>query len=364
LKLLHLSLHEWRNIHAAEIDCDARFVVFEGENAQGKTNCLEAIYTLATLKSFRSRKNRELIRFGQERARVGAAVVDQGVRRVFKLDVSSAGRQAEVDGKRPEHLRDYFDGIRAVLFAPEDTGMIRGDPSGRRRFLDRAAFTARPAFLDIARDYKRVLDQRGALLRTPAPDTDQLQVFDEQLIRLGVQLSIRRAEVIDSLRPHFVELHAAIAPGGAAEIAYRSCLGEGDADDRRRIFEALLRRSRAEELRRGMNLAGPHRDDLTVHIDGRPAKSFGSQGQVRTLVLALKLAELLAARARGARLIFLLDDLSSELDARRTAQLLGLLNELSLQTFITTTDPGRAAGLPAGEVRAWRVEGGQVLAPT
>ena len=113
-----------------------------------------------------------------------------------------------------------------------------------------------------------------------------------------------------------------------------------------------------------MNLAGPHRDDLTIHIGGRPAKSFGSQGQVRTLVLALKLAELLAARARGARLIFLMDDLSSELDARRTAKLLALLNELSLQTFITTTDPSRAAGLPPGEVKTWRIEGGQVLTPS
>ena len=243
MRLLHLSLYDWRNISAAEIDCDARFVVFEGENAQGKTNCLEAIYTLATLKSFRSRKNRDLVRFGAERARVGAAVVDQEIRRVFKLEVSSAGRQAEVDGKRPERLRDYFDGIRAVLFSPEDTGMVRGEPAGRRRFLDRAAFTARPAFLDIARDYRRVLDQRGALLRAGAPDPDQLQVFDEQLVRLGVELSIRRAEVLAELRPHFLSLHAAIAPGGAdVAISYRSCLGEGDADDRRRVFEALLRR--------------------------------------------------------------------------------------------------------------------------
>ena len=340
-------------------------MVFEGENAQGKTNCIEAIYALATLKSFRTRKNRELIRFGAERSRVGAAVVDQNTRRVFKLNVSRAGRQAEVDGKRPEHLRDYFDGIRAVLFAPEDTAMVRGEPARRRRFLDRAAFTARPVFLDIARDYKRVLDQRGALLRGHSPDLEQLAVFDQQLIGLGVELSIRRAEVLESLRPHFDEMHATIAAtSGAAQavIRYRSCLGEGDADDRRRVFEALLRRCRSEELRRGMNLAGPHRDDLDIQLAGRSARSFGSQGQVRTLVLAMKLAELLAARARGARLIFLLDDLSSELDARRTDQLLDLLNGLSLQTFITTTDAARAASLPAADVKTLRVTGGQVLA--
>ncbi len=337
-------------------------MVFAGENAQGKTNCLEAIYGLATLKSFRARRNRELIRFGADSARVGGAVMDEGIRRRFRFTVSPAGRSGEVDGKRPARLRDYFDGIRAVLFCPEDTAMVRGDPGGRRRFLDRAAFTARPSYLDIARDYRRVLDQRSSVLRSPRQDLAQLDVFDQQLAHLGARLSVRRQEIVRQLTPHFRELHMQITGGGSARIRYRGCLGDGDREEQRENFLALLADRRGDELRRGMNLVGPHRDDLHIEIEGRSARAYGSQGQVRSVVIALKLAELQAARARGERLLFLLDDLSSELDQRRTDQLLGLLRELELQTFVTTTDVERLAGLPAGEARFFSIRGGQVLA--
>lgn len=362
MRLLNLVIQDFRNLELVQLDTDARFVVFAGENAQGKTNCLEAIYGLSTLKSFRARRNRELIRFGADIARVGGAVMDEGIRRKFRFTVSSAGRMGEVDDKRPSSLRSYFDGIRAVLFCPGDTDMVRGDPGGRRRFLDRAAFTARPSFLDIARDYRRVLDQRSSLLRALNRDLTQLDIFDEQLAHLGANLSIRRQEIVSQLIPHFESLHKQIAGGGKAKIRYKSCLGTGDRAAQVQTFMDLLGASRQDELRRGMNLVGPHRDDLSIEVNGRSARAYGSQGQVRSVVIALKLAELQAARSRGDRLLFLLDDLSSELDQRRTDQLLGLLRELDLQTFVTTTDVERLSGLPDGAAKFFRVEAGQVLA--
>ncbi len=362
MRLLSLVIRDFRNLEAVDLETDSRFVVFAGENAQGKTNCLEAIYGLATLKSFRARRNRELIRFGADEAHVGGQVEDEGLRRRFRFSVGPSGRTGEVDGQRPSQLRDYFEGIRAVLFCPEDTAMVRGDPSGRRRFLDRAAFTARPSFLDIARDYRRVLHQRGAVLRSPAPDLAQLDVFDHQLARFGAELSVRRQEIVAELSPHFVALHAEIASGSAAKIRYRASLGRGDRAEQQTAFMEQLAASRQDELRRGMNLVGPHRDDLQIEVEGKQARAYGSQGQVRSVVIALKLAELQAARTRGSRLIFLLDDLSSELDQRRTEQLLGLLKELELQTFVTTTDVDRLAGLPGDDARFFKVVGGQVLA--
>lgn len=361
MRLTRLAVEDWRNVAAADLDTDAPFLVLHGPNAQGKTNLLEAVYQVATLKSFRTRRLQELVKFGAQRARVVADVAAAGSRRQHVLDVTAGGRKVTVDGKAPESLVSYFDHVRAVLFAPDDVEVVGGEPAVRRRFLDRAAFTLQPAFLEVARDYRRVLEHKGALLRAPARGAAvlaQLDVLDEQLAVLGARVVDRRRRLVDELSPLFGQHHAAIVGGATeqAEVRYRSRLGGEDLAALAESHRGLLRGQRVEELRRGRVLDGPHRDDLDVLIAGRPARLYASQGQVRSLVLALKLAELQAAWRLGLRPLFLLDDLSSELDRRRIGHLVRLLRTLEVQVIVTTTEPELLG--EASDVRRVAVEGG------
>lgn len=359
MRLLQLSTVDFRNLESVAVSTDAPFVVFHGPNAQGKTNLLEAVYLLATLKSFRARRNRELIRFGQAQAQVRGLVFDGESKREFKVEVQPGRRQGRVDGKPPSALSEYFAGIRAVLFTPEDTVIVRGGPEERRRFIDRAAFTAGAGFLEVAQHFRRLSSQKSALLRAERPDRLQVEVFNEQLAVAGARLAERRARIVAELEPGFVELHGRISGHGEARLRYRGRLKGDDEAARAESFRELLAHNLDDELRRGFALDGPQRDELELSIDGRAARSFGSQGQVRSVVLALKLSELLAARARGDRPIFLLDDLSSELDRMRTGRLVELLSELDLQVLISTTDERVLQGMPGG--LGYAVQGGRVL---
>ena len=355
MRLKTLAARDFRNLELVQLDTDSRFVMFHGPNAQGKTNLLEAVYALATLKSFRARRNQELVRWGADCAEVLGKVDDGTQIRDFRLLIDGKGRRGEVDGKPPAQLARYFEGIRAVLFRPEDIGIVRNGPERRRRFVDRAAFTAASTFLELAQTFRRLLSQKAALLRQARVDPLQLSVFDEQLARAGARIVERRLRIVEELRKPFATLHERISGLGEASLSYRTAL------DRERLAESyleLMEHHRADEIRRGMNLVGPQRDDLVVKLDGRPARPYASQGQTRSLVLALKLGELLAARSRGARPIFLLDDLSSELDRFRTGRLVELLEDLDLQVVVTTTDPSVLHG--ASEVRAFEVGAGEV----
>ena len=361
MKLLRLSVRDWRNLPQVDLDTDSRFVVLWGDNAQGKTNLLEAVYALATLKSFRTRKNRELVRWDQDRAQVRGRIFDGHVERELTLDVTLKSRSATVDGKPPRVLREYFDGIRAVLFAPEDVAIVRGAPDLRRAFVDRAAFTASATFLEVAQLHRRLLDQKSALLRQFPVDRVQLAIFDEQLAQAGAHLVLRRRRIVDELDARFGELHARISGHGDVTMRYRSCLPQGDEpSELAAAYLALLEQSREGDIERGASRVGPQRDDLVLSLDSRSARNFASQGQARSVVLALKLSELLAARERGARPLFLLDDLSSELDRLRRGRLVELLAELDLQCFVTTTDPSVVAAGTTVDVRSYEVENGGV----
>lgn len=339
MRLLTLCAQDFRNLERVEVSTDARFVMFTGENAQGKTNLLEAVHTLAALKGFRARRNRELLRHGQDAAKVSGVVFDGESRRQLSVELSPTGRKGRVDGKSPAQLEEYFASLRAVVFTPEDVAIVREGPELRRRFLDRAAFTARSGFLEIAQAFRGAMEQKSALLRQERPDRLSLEVFNERLAVAGARLSARRDRLVAELHAPFIEMHGAISGRGKVGLRYVSRLGDGDEAARAERFRVILGENLNAELERGAPLDGPQRDELELTLDGRSARTWGSQGQVRSLALALKLAELSAARRRGARPLFLLDDLSSELDRLRTGRLVDLLASLDLQVLVTSTDP-------------------------
>jgi DNA replication and repair protein RecF len=327
--------------------------VLSGDNGQGKTNLLEAIYVAGTLRSFRAQRLAELVAFGTSEAYVGARVHRAGLERVYELWIGDGARRIRLDGKPVRPVSKYFGDFNVVLFAPEDLRIPRGSPADRRRFLDRAVFNWRPPHLADAQAYEKVLRSRNALLRGLAarrasPD-ELLEVYDDQLAELGARIVLARRRYLAAIVAPFRSAFASITRTGL-EVGLRYvCPEEIDAagDDLDRIVEAyreLVTRHRATDLRRGASSVGPHRDDfgfeMTVEGEVRSAHAYASQGQLRALVLAWKTAEMdLLTETHGDPPVLLLDDVSSELDATRNQYLFEFLRERRSQCVITTTHP-------------------------
>lgn len=368
MRVTRLVAERFRNLEPLDLPIDAQFVVLHGSNAQGKTNALEIVHLLATLKPLRGRKVRELVRFGEKTASVGAHVEHQGIERWHRVDLEPLTRRVSLDGKVVSELGEYFASIRAIAFTPSDAEVVTGEPSRRRNWLDRAVFTASPAHLDRVRAVRRCLDHKAAVLRQARPDRALLDVLDEQLAGLGAELVDRRVRMLAELHPHVHALHRILVglDGGRPEElgldVQTHARGETVPERRASLAERFVA-VREREIERHATLAGPQLDDVRITIDGKPARDFASRGQVRSVVLSLKLAEMVAARARGDVPLFLIDDVSSELDALRTTRLVGTLADLGAQVVATTTDPtALCASLPRSATLLVQVRGG-VLVP-
>ena len=352
-----------------------------GDNGQGKTNFLEAVYLVGTLRGFRAGKLEELVRFGAASGRASARVDRNGLDRRYDVEVFAepARKTARVDGKAVRAGAEYFGGFNVVLFVPDDLRLPRGSPSARRRFLDRAVWNVEPAFLKDAQAADKILKSRNAVLRDGGPramstaqQEELLGVYDEQLATVGAAVVGRRRRYLERLAPRFAEAFERISRSGLRVTArYQSALdggGENEGEERppkpaedyaARLL-AALRASRARDRALGYTTAGPQTDDVALFLDGRPARLYASQGQLRAMVLALKVAEIdTLAEALGEPPILLLDDVSSELDPAKTRFLFEFLGEMSGQVFITTTD-ARHVLIGSGERADFRVRAGTV----
>lgn len=365
MKIVDLQLQDWRNVAYTRASTDAQFVVLSGDNAQGKTNILESIWMLATLRSFRESRVRRLVRAGSNAAALAVSVDGlSGRRRLQWARDLDAGRKLHIDNAACHDLGQWFSVLRAVLFCPEHISIVRSEPSFRRRFVDRAAFTATPSHLEAVQRYRRTLSQKAAALRMNNLDHNLVASFDDQLCELGATLALSRARLVDELAEPFDKMHRVIAGGGEVTLRMKG-VGAAAHDGHEAVMEAMregLDRVRPEELRRRRVLVGPHRDDLHITLNGRIARAYASQGQARSIVLALKLAELAAAQRRGEAPLFLLDDLTGELDRRRMARLIEELAGLPNQVWITTTDPAHLGPLPRGQTEVFHVRDGSIVA--
>jgi DNA replication and repair protein RecF len=365
LRLVSLHIHDFRNLARVELVPSPRTTVLVGQNGQGKTNLLEAIYFLSTLKALRATRLQELVRFGAERARVSGCFEGPGGLRTLAVEIGDGARTASLDGKLQERFDEYFEGLAAVSFTPDDLLLVKAGPELRRRFLDRAAFNRWPAVLSEARDYVRALRARNAALRRGAPDVEES--FRAPLARAGARLLTRRLALVGEIAPRVEGAFREISGPGAPEarLEYRAAGGvrtEGGEAELTARLEAALAARLGRDQERGFTSVGPHADDATLALGGKGARFYGSQGQQRALVLALKIAEIENLRATLRRPpLLLLDDVSSELDPAKNGFLLEYLRSLPGQAFLTTTDE-RLLGAAAGPESAfYRVENGAVL---
>jgi DNA replication and repair protein RecF len=367
VRLLRLRCEHFRNLTDVEVTPSPRATVAVGHNGAGKTNLLEALYYLATLKALRASKLVELVQQGHSAAKVTATFLLKGAERELKVEISDGTRAAYVDGKRAVGFDDYFGGVSVVAFTPDDLMVVKGSPEGRRNFLDRAVFNRFPAFLTETRAYTKALKSRNRLLKELAPAA-HLTVWDATLAKTGARLWVRRRELMAELAERASQAFSRIgrtehparytyAPSKLEELDFARAT-EGD-------LEAVLAQALASrvqrDLERGHTSVGPHVDDLDLSLGDQEARAYASQGQARALVLAWKVAEIENLRdTSGVLPLLLLDDVSSELDPERNAFLMAYLHDSGAQTLLTTTDAALVQKA-AGEGTVWlRVDGGVV----
>jgi len=338
-----------------------RFNLLYGFNGHGKTNFLEAICLLGNPRSFRNSKLPDFIRHGQTQAQVYGEVESGGTVSQIKLSLETAGRRVELDNKAIKRASDLHGKLTAVVFSPDDTGMVKSGPEARRRYLDRAVYSGDVGYLNCWHDYHRILKQRNHLLKNH--DKTGLDVWTEKLAEAGADVVERRLRFVTLLDTQMQQHYATIS--GGVETAGISYYPEGvKAADRSSIREELLqlfsRHTKSDE-RYGTTTAGPHRDDLTLTLDNRQLKSFGSQGQQKSYVLALKMAEMENLQAVfGESPLLLLDDMSSELDSKRNSNLMDFLTSRDIQVFITTTEPSSALLGTTAHYSVFRMENGNL----
>lgn len=336
-----LVFSSFRNLEKTELVPGERFNVFHGNNGQGKTNILEAIYVLGTMKSFRQAKNRDLIRWHEPFALIKGIIEKDGVSREVTLLIEKEGKKARLDRKALQRLSDFFGCLNVVVFSPEELTMVKGAPDLRRRYLDRAVFAADPGYLALYHEYTRVLRNRNALLRSGI--RDGLDIWSDRLVETGSRVVAKRLPWLQGIGVLLQNFHNGIAGNGfKVDLVYRAMPGGTvtTAQEYEELLRTSLQRSVDEEFRRGSTQAGPHRDDLEFLLEGRQIRQFGSQGEQRSYILALKMAEIdFLHRHYGNPPVLLLDDMTSELDDERNRNLLRFLEERQMQVFITTTTP-------------------------
>lgn len=371
----------WRNLEPLDFAFDpgAALHVLFGQNGQGKTNVIEALYFLSTFRSFRTSQAGDLIRREGVEARItvdvlAAEVTRQVEARLFRegagsSNVGSGGpvnRTISVDGKPVKRVSAAFGVFGAVLFVPEDLMLARAAPAARRRFLDMAAAGTAPAYLGESATFQRVLRSRNALLRSgrASGSTAWLDTVDEQLARAGARVVVRRRAFIRDMAPQaqtfFRALHADLAVGLVYDTD-EAVAAAGSEEEVAGVLLAGFGARRTLDLRRRHTTFGPQTDDLGIELGGRLAREHASQGQLRSLMLSLKLAELvLVGQARGETGVLLLDDVPSELDLERRRFLFDTLTALGCQSILSVAD---RSVVPAVVGRAdIEVVGGRVTA--
>jgi DNA replication and repair protein RecF len=353
-------LRNFRNYPSAEITLSPGLTAVVGRNGEGKTNLVEAIAWLATLASFRGASTEAMVRQGSASAVIRADVEREGRELLIEAELRSSGRnRVQINRQRLQRGRDLLGALRVTVFGPDDLVIVKAGPGERRHFMDDALVACDPRHDALRVEVERVLRQRNALLRSASGSFDEsaaftLDVWNTKLTDAGEALVKARVDLLERLRPLVSETYAALSdadPPPEIGLAYNSeWIAKGLA--------AALADARAEDVRRGVSTVGPHRDDMTLSVDGLPARSHASQGEQRTLALALRLAlHRLVAEVAGSAPVLLLDDVFSELDPERGK---ALLNNLPPGQVVVTT----AGRLPeqAAPDRILEVTGGTVRA--
>ena len=359
MRIKNLKLKNFRNYGDESIDFSDGLNVLFGKNAQGKTNCAEAVYYLCTGVSPRSRRDKQLIRHGENCAEISALAEGRYGAISLSANIREDGREVRVNGNKITKNADILGNLYSVFFSPHELRLIQDGPDERRRFLNVSiSQLSRPYYVALMR-YNKILEQRNNLLkeRDLSLVYDSLPVWDEQMCKYAAVVAVKRAEFIKMLSPLAAEAHAYLSEGSETLLISSGKKYKGDEKEIAARLYSELEANYERDIRLGFTASGPHRDDIDVEINGVDAKSFASQGQTRTAALAIKLAEVEIFRElSGEYPVLVLDDVMSELDLPRRKKLLERTQ--GLQVILTCTHTERV--LYGREANKIRIEGGKV----
>ncbi len=341
-----LYLKNFRNYDELDITFDDKVNVIIGENAQGKTNLMEAIYCLAFTKSHRTSKEKELIQWNEDYAKIEGRITKRNQSIPLEIVISSKGKKAKLNHLEQKRLSDYIGALNLVMFAPEDLTLVKGPPQTRRRFIDMELGQIQATYIYHLAQYQKILKQRNSLLkqlqRRESSQVTMLEVLTDQLIQHAAIILHKRFIFLKLLRRWAASIHYQISHElEELEIRYDASIPVMEEDSQEQMEASYAQKFQdiqAKEIERGTTLAGPHRDDLIFYVNGMNVQTYGSQGQQRTTALSLKLAEIeLIHNEIGEYPILLLDDVLSELDDFRQSHLLNTIQG-KVQTFVSTTN--------------------------
>lgn len=361
----NLKLINYRNYTELSLDFDSNLNIFLGQNAQGKTNIIEAVYYAALGRSHRTHNDQDLLTWQAATGKIGLTFERRGVTNVLEFQFSREKRRKIIFNGQAIRPKDLIGNINVVLFSPEDLFLIKGAPAGRRRFLDGEISQASPAYYHELNKYTRIINQRNTLLkrvREHKATAEMLDLWDQQLVASAVKIISKRQEAVRKLSMLANLMQRRISDHQENLTITYKIHGELTGyvtNELASWYNKELKSHRELDILRGSTSVGPHHDDLELTVNGINLRSFGSQGQQRTGVLSLKLAELEFIHSEtGEYPILLLDDVMSELDATRRQQLIAYIKRERIQTMITATDaayfPNECVGM------SYHVEAGHV----
>lgn len=359
MQIKKLFLQNFRNYERENFTFSDGLNVLFGKNGQGKTNCAEAVFYLCTGASLRIRHDKQLIKLGQQSAKIIAEAENRYGNVTIEAEIFENKREIRVNGSKITKNADLMGHINSVFFSPGELRLIQDGPDERRRFMNISISQTSPAYYTALLRYNKILDQRNALLKNPdfSLVLDTLPVWDEQLCKYAAIIVKKRAEFLQKLAPFAKEMHAYLTDNAEELVLSPDKKFDGDEEE---IAKTLLRRlsnSYEKDMRLGFTTVGPHRDDLDITVSGVDAKAYASQGQMRTAALSMKLAEVQIFKdLSGEYPILVLDDVMSELDLPRRKKLLQRVH--GMQTILTCTHAERV--LYGADCKKIRIDNGRI----
>jgi len=362
MKILNLKLKNYRNCKDIELDLDSKKILIIGKNAQGKTNILESIYFLSNLKSPRTSNNLEIINFDAKIVEINAEIMkNSSIELDFCYDKEKK-REIKVN-KLKTRPKEFKSVLKTVLFSTQDLLLLRGSPQDRRDWLDVAISQIYPAYDDRLSKYNKIRIQKNNFLKEYSQNDTLFEVYNEQLTILGSNIIYLRKKFLKEIEKIAQEKHSTISGNETLTIKYdcNFLTQETEIEEISEKFKQKLEEKKREEIQRGQSLVGPHRDDIIFYINTQESTKFASQGQQRTIVLSLKLAELdIVTQKTGEPPVLLLDDVLAELDDIRQNYLLKTIGS-NTQTIITSVDTLLFDAKFLEDVKVYKVEQGKIL---
>jgi DNA replication and repair protein RecF len=373
VRLSGLAVRHFRNLRNQDLELPPEGVALIGDNAQGKSNFLEAIYYLETLRSFRGARDDQMVAFGADLFRVSATTDVDASDDCYGVEVAAAyqrkgkRKKVSIDGMEPDRLSEALGRLSAVIFSPADLELVSGGPSERRRFLDIVLSLNEPGYVSALQDYKRVLVRRNAALKA-SDSGSPVAAWNQGLIRAGADVMLARRSWIESRCEAFGGYYRQVSDDAGARMTYRpnvSLPAECGVEDVREALRTALVESCERERRMGVTVVGPHRDDVRLQLEddavGIDLRDYGSGGQRRTAALALRLVEAMTIRERRSqRPLLLLDDVFAELDEGRSERILDLMEAEDIGQVVLTAPKDGDVRIRRDALPRWRIAGGVI----